>query len=84
MVERPEIEERVRRWVLEQILTDEEPEALTPSTPLVRTGILDSLSTLRLVGFLEETFGIRIAAHEVTEANLDSVGAIAALVASKV
>jgi acyl carrier protein len=56
---------------------------LTATTPLISGGILDSLATLDLVSFLEERFGITIEAHEVDRDRLDTLDAIAALVASR-
>ena len=73
----------VKRFVLDTFLPGEDPAALTDATPLITGGILDSLATLRLVAFLEERYGIEVAAHETGVAYLDTVGDIAALVQSK-
>jgi acyl carrier protein len=73
----------VKEYILEKFLPGEDPAALTDTTPLISTGILDSLSTTRLVSFLEERFGIRIAAHEASVDHFDTVAGIAALVQSK-
>ena len=53
------------------------------TTPLMTTGILDSIATLKLVGFLEEHFSITIEAHEADPDHLDSIERIANLVRSK-
>jgi acyl carrier protein len=47
------------------------------------TGILDSVSTLKMVTFLEETFGISVEAHEANEEHLNTVADICELVLSK-
>jgi acyl carrier protein len=47
------------------------------------SGVLDSIATLKLVSFLEQHFGINIAAHEADAEHLNTIGSIAALVASK-
>jgi acyl carrier protein len=73
----------VKEYLLEKFLPGEDPAALTDTTPLVTTGILDSLSTMRLVSFLEERFGIRVAAHEASVDYLNTVDSIVALVRSK-
>lgn len=70
-------------YILEEFLPGEAPEHLTPSTPLISTGILDSIARLRLVGFLEETYGITIASSEVDFDHFETLEAIAALVARK-
>ena len=73
----------VKEYILTQFLPGEDPAALLDKTPLVTTGILDSLSTMRLVAFLEERFAIRIPPHEASVEYLDTVASIVALVASK-
>jgi acyl carrier protein len=78
-----EIKERVRAYVLREFLPGEDPNELTDSLSLIDGRILDSLATLRLVAFLEETFGLQFAAHEVGPQNLDNLERISAFVASK-
>ncbi len=79
----PEIEDAVRRFILSEFLAGEDPEQLTNETPLISNGILDSIATLRLVAFLEQTFGIEMAAHETDADHLDTIERIARLVRSK-
>ncbi|MGH7618611.1 MAG: acyl carrier protein [Gemmatimonadaceae bacterium] len=78
-----DIRSDVREYILDKFLPGEDPEALTDSTPLVTTAILDSLATVQLVSFLEERYGIRIAAHEASVDNLNTIDLIVALVESK-
>ena len=49
---------------------------LTWDAPLVRTGLLDSVSLVQLAGYLERTFGIEIPDQEVDADHLDSSGMI--------
>jgi acyl carrier protein len=73
----------VKRFILEQFLPGEDPRNLTDDTELKESGILDSLSTLKLVTFLEERFKIELEASDLDAGNLASVASIASLVASK-
>ncbi|MCG3119044.1 MAG: hypothetical protein ALAOOOJD_01372 [bacterium] len=73
----------VKDYILREFLPGENPAALTDSTPLISGGILDSLSTLKLVTFLEEKFGVQIEAHEADVEHLDTITNIAALVHAK-
>jgi acyl carrier protein len=73
----------LRRYLLSEVLSGEEPDRLTDDTHLQTTGILDSTATLNLVNFLEREFGIEVAAHEVNVSNFDRVSDIVALVARK-
>ena len=45
-------------------------------TKLIESGILDSLSVLNLVVFLEDKFGIKIAPEDIVQENFETVGAI--------
>jgi acyl carrier protein len=73
----------IKNYILDEFLPGEEPNLLTPTTPLVSSGILDSLATLKLVSFLEQTFDIRLRPHETDEEHLDTLEAICGLVESK-
>jgi acyl carrier protein len=75
-----EIKTTVRNYILKEFLPGENPAALGESTPLVTGGILDSLATLKLVSFLENTYGITFEAHEVDAEHLDTIAAIANVV----
>ena len=66
-----------------EFLPGEDPDELTEKTPLITGGILDSITTLKLVVFLEEHFGITVEAHEAGVEHLDSIRQIAELVAEK-
>lgn len=72
----------VKGFILERFLPGEDPQLLTPNTELIRSGILDSLATLELVGFLEERFGIQLEAHELG-GKLNSLAEIERLVTGK-
>ncbi len=77
------IEHTVKKYILDTFLPGENPDELTRGTPLISGGILDSIATLKLVMFLEETFGITLEAHEADREHLDNLADIAALVQSK-
>lgn len=77
------ITQTIRSHVLAEYLPGESPENLLDGTPLRTSGILDSMATLSLVSFLEQTFGIAIEAHETGIEHFDSIEDIAALVARK-
>ncbi len=82
-MERQAIVDKVKNYVLTQFLPGEDPNELTPETPLMTTGILDSLATLKLVTFLEQEFNITVEAHEADAENLNTLDQIADLVSGK-
>ncbi|MBA2245335.1 MAG: acyl carrier protein [Gemmatimonadetes bacterium] len=78
-----EIIRTVKAYIIEEFLPGEKEDALSDSTPLITGGILDSISTVRLVSLLEERYGIEFQAHELSADYLNSVAAIASTVHAK-
>ena len=78
-----EIQSNVKDFILREFLPGEDPDELQEDTPLITGGILDSIATLKLVAFLEEQFGISIAAHEADVDHLNTLSDIGSLVRSK-
>lgn len=83
MISDEEIAAEVKQFVLDEFLPGEDPDELTPDTPLITSSILDSVGTLKLVAFLEERFHIGLAAHEADVEYLNTIADIVALVSSK-
>jgi acyl carrier protein len=81
---RMEIEETIRDFIHREFLPEESPEALQNSTPLISSGILDSIATARLVSFLETHFDIRFKASEIGVQRMDTIDLIADTVDSKI
>jgi acyl carrier protein len=82
MQETQSTKDQIRQWVQETAgrkgigtVTDEES--------LTENGVIDSLAIFRLVSFLEDTFGVRIADEEIVNDNFKSVDDIDRLVQSK-
>jgi acyl carrier protein len=73
----------VKKFILDEFLPGEDPDNLTPLTPLMSSGILDSIATLKLITFLEQEFNIQFEAHEVDQHNFDTLQAISDFVNSK-
>jgi acyl carrier protein len=78
-----EIETAVKEFILREFLPGEDPAALMDDTPLITTGVLDSIATLKMVAFLEERYRITIEAHEADWEHLNTVAEIADLVRAK-
>jgi acyl carrier protein len=78
-----DVSKTLHAYILREFLPGEDASELTTSTPLITGGILDSISTLKLVAFLEGHFGITIEAHEAGVDRLNSIELIEALLAKK-
>ena len=78
-----DINAALKTYVLDEFLPGEDPGGLTNSTPLMTTGILDSIAVLKVVTFLEEKFGISIEPHEAVVDNLNTLSDMTRFVMSK-
>ncbi len=78
-----EIKANVKQYILDKFLPGEDPALLENTTPLITGGVLDSISTVELISFLEEQYGIEFGAHEMSADYLDTLDQIAATVQSK-
>jgi len=58
------VRSRIRQFILTEFLPGEDESQLADDTELRASGILDSISTLKLVTFVETTFGIEVDPHE--------------------
>ncbi|PYK67829.1 MAG: acyl carrier protein [Verrucomicrobia bacterium] len=78
-----EIKSALKTYILNEFLPGEDPAALTDATPLMTTGILDSIAVLKVVTFLENEFSITVEPHEAVVDNLNTISDIARLVIAK-
>jgi acyl carrier protein len=77
-----ETKQEIRQF-LSELLPPERLANLRDDTPLRTSGILDSMGLLRLVGLVEEKFGIEVSAYEAGIENFDRIDDIAAFIQRK-
>ena len=77
------VKDTIRHFIIAQYLPDESPENLRDDTPLLTSGILDSLAALGLVAFLEKEYGIELDVYDTSIERFDRIGDIADAVAKK-
>ena len=73
------IERALCAHVSEELLAGE--AEIEPGTPLLALGVIDSLSMVSLLSFIQEHYGVDVADDDVTVENFEDVVAIARLVA---
>lgn len=78
-----EIKDTLREFFGTQVLDEESMKVLTDTTPLLTGGILDSLSLIRLVAFIEEEFEVEVAPHEASVRHFDDLESIVQLIQGK-
>ena len=76
-----EVVEQTKAWVRENFLYMRPDWPLDEETPLLRSGVVDSVGVIELVGYLERTFSCHVPEREITEENLGTLGAIGRFVA---
>jgi acyl carrier protein len=72
------VEKIINDYVSQELVPDPALLPLTDETPLLDSGILDSLGLLRLVVFLEERFGITLDDADLLPENFATVNSICA------
>ena len=75
--------EAVRAFLEEKFVTPKGLGPLEDESPLVTTGILDSIATLELVSFLEKSYGVTLEPHELDIDHIGSLQAIDQLLSQK-
>lgn len=76
------IKDTIKNYLMTEFLPDEDPNDLTDTTPLVTGGILDSISTFKLVGFLHSKFDVKLNANEIAN-HLNTLNDITDIVQAK-
>jgi acyl carrier protein len=80
------VETRVRTDIQQYIVTtwlSGDGRGFDDNTDLQQNGILDSFSTLALIGFLEETFKVKLAPSDINAETLRNVNTLTQMVLGK-
>ncbi len=80
MTPTPSIEETIRGFVARTVGLTEPPG---DDEPLVKRGFIPSVRLLDLVGFLEDTYGIRLRPVDLVPEKIATIGRIAAVVRAR-
>jgi acyl carrier protein len=78
-----ELETVINDYISREIVQDAALLPLSNETPLLETGVLDSLTLLRLVQFVEERFGIVVDDVDLVPEHFTSVDTICAYLRSR-
>ncbi len=75
--------EKIKLILLNGFIEVDNTDELKNDTPLISSGILDSISILQLVDSLEKEFEVEFEAHEIDRDKFDSIDLITEMVSSK-
>ena len=78
-----EIKATVRQFILHNYLRGAQSQSLQDTTPLITTGIIDSIGVIDLLNFLESQFGIEFMPAEIDRYHLDTVEQIHRIIREK-
>jgi acyl carrier protein len=78
-----EIQAQVRDYILANFMYTDDKSKLTSELSLIDNGIVDSTGVLELVGFIEETFAVKVDDADLVPDNFDSLGKITAYIQRK-
>ena len=78
-----EIERELRAFIAEELFYGPDQGALANDQPLQESGVIDSMGMLRLVTFIEETFGIEVLDGEVVPEHFATLGGIISFIERK-
>lgn len=77
------INEKIINYLTNTLLKNKNIGEIIASTPLITGGLMDSISTMQLINFLEKEFVVEFEAHEVDKDNFDTVSIITKFVENK-
>ena len=72
---------KIKDFILTEVNPDLGLASLDDDEPLIDSGIVDSLGVLRILSFLDESFGIDLSGDEIKLQNFRSVRSICDLIA---
>lgn len=77
------MESKINDYISRELINKQELLPLSNDTPLLESGILDSLALLRLLVFLEEEYHIQVDDFDFIPDHFNSVDAICAYIRSQ-
>jgi acyl carrier protein len=77
------MESVISAYISRELMSEPQSVTLENGTPLLESGIIDSLSLLKLVLFIEKQFGIAVGGKELVPENFATIDAICRFIRSK-
>ena len=75
-----ELKHKLKQFIMTEVNPDRNLEGLEDDEPLLESGIIDSLGVLKILGFLDEEFGIDLSADQIKLEKFKDISTICALV----
>ena len=71
---------KIKEFIITEVNPDLNLKSLGDDEPLIDSGIVDSLGVLRILSFLDETFGVDLSSNEIKLENFKDVRTICRMV----
>ena len=78
------VNEKIRSFILENVLAGARGAALNDDDSFLETGVIDSTGILELVSFIEDEFKIEVKDDELVPDNFDSVSKLSGYITTKI
>jgi acyl carrier protein len=75
-----ELSEKIKDFIRTDVCPDLNLERIDDDESLIESGIVDSLGVLKILAFLDESFGIDLSAEEIKLENFRTIRMICALI----
>ncbi len=76
--------ESLEKFILTEIAVESNKKKLDPDEDLLEQGIIDSLGIMKLILFMEQTYGIAVADEEIVPENFQTVNMMVRFVEQKI
>lgn len=76
-------QEKIRDFIVSELLSNQLEQDLSYSEPLIDSGIIDSLGIMSLISYLEENFKIQVSGDDLVPENFASIAMISDFVTQK-
>lgn len=70
-------------FIVNEVAPTKPANAPAPDDPIVEAGLVDSLGLFKVIGFVEDEFGVKVAPDEILLENFATVNAITRLIRAK-
>jgi acyl carrier protein len=77
------IEESLEKFLITEIASDLGKRSLVPDEDLLERGTIDSLGMMKLIVFIEETFGIKVNDEDVVPENFQTLNIMTKFIEQK-
>lgn len=74
---------KLKEFIMTEVNPDLNLAKLDDDEPLIESGIIDSLGILKILAFMDETFGVDLSSDQIKLENFKTVSSICALVDSQ-